>query len=207
VKGIRGIIFDCDGVLFESRDANLAYYNAVLEHLGAPPVAPHDVQKAHLCHTAASPDVFAALLEPEMIAPALAYATSLNYRRFIPFMIPEPGLFAALQSLSQWMPLGVATNRGTSMMEILDHFNLASYFHSVVTSRDVLRPKPYPDMLDLAACRLGLDKGELLFVGDSELDAMAAERAGIRFASYKGLWPGAMSLGSHEELAGLFKGP
>jgi len=204
VNGVGGIIFDCDGVLFESRDANLAYYNAVLMHFAAPPVTPHDRQKAHLCHTAASPEVFAALLGPERVEPALAFAASLGYRQFIPFMVPEPGVFEALQALADRFPLAVATNRGTSMQEILAHFGLSPYFHSVVTSRDVVRPKPHPDMLELAACRLGLEKEQLLFVGDSELDAMAAERAGIRFASYKGNWPGAISLGNYTELVDLF---
>ena len=38
MNNINGIIFDCDGVLFESRKANLAYYNAVLSQFGEPPV-------------------------------------------------------------------------------------------------------------------------------------------------------------------------
>ncbi|MDH3454714.1 MAG: hypothetical protein OEL80_06150, partial [Desulfuromonadales bacterium] len=62
MNGIRGIIFDCDGVLFESRDANLAYYNTVLQRLGESPVEESDHVRAHLCHTAASPQVFVQLL-------------------------------------------------------------------------------------------------------------------------------------------------
>ena len=31
LKQIEALIFDCDGVLFESREANLAYYNRILE--------------------------------------------------------------------------------------------------------------------------------------------------------------------------------
>ena len=62
MNGIRGIIYDCDGVLFESRAANLAYYNAVLRQFGEPAVATDDSVKAQLCHTAASPEVFAVLL-------------------------------------------------------------------------------------------------------------------------------------------------
>ncbi len=50
--------FDCDGVLFESRRANLAYYNAILTHFDEPHVEESDQARAHLCHTAASPHVF-----------------------------------------------------------------------------------------------------------------------------------------------------
>jgi HAD superfamily hydrolase (TIGR01509 family) len=205
VNGIRGIIYDCDGVLFESRAANLAYYNAVLQRVGAPTVAADDSVKAHLCHTAASPEVFVVLLGPERVEQALACAAALDYRQFIPFMTPEPGMVETLAALSAQMPLAVATNRGTSMPEILSHFGLSQYFQTVVTSRDVARPKPHPDMLELAARRLGLQKNELLFVGDSELDHAAAARAGIRFAAYKGDLPGVLKIQSHSELAALFK--
>lgn len=204
MNGIRGIIYDCDGVLFESRAANLAYYNAVLQQMGEPSIAVDDRGKTHLCHTAASPEVFAALLGPERLREALACAASLDYRRFTPFMTPEPGLVEALAALSAQMPLAVATNRGTSMSEILRHFGLSQYFHTVVTSRDVARPKPHPDMLELAARRLGLRESELLFVGDSELDCVAAAQAGIRFAVYKGDLPGELKIASHSELAALF---
>lgn len=197
---IRGIIYDCDGVLFESRQANLAYYNAVLDHLGEPPVTVADREKAHICHTAASPQVFDVLLGPARAEQALSYAATLDYRQFIPFMTPEPGMVETLAALSMRMPLAVATNRGTSMVEILRHFGLAGYFQTVVTSRDVPRPKPHPDMLELAVRRLELKKHELLFVGDSELDREAARHAGIRFVAYKTQMPGEMAIDGHQEL-------
>lgn len=182
---VRGIIYDCDGVLFESRSANLAYYNAVLETLGAPPISADDAELARICHTAASPEVFAALLGESLVEAALGIAADLDYRYFIPAMIPEPGLVETLSCLSRELPLAVATNRGSSMGEILEHFSLAGYFQVVVTSRDVARPKPAPDMLLLAARQLQLAPQELLFVGDSDLDCQAARAAGIRFVGYR----------------------
>ena len=128
MRGIAGIVFDCDGVLFESRAANLAYYNAILEAFGDPPVDPGDGERAHLCHTAASPEVFRVLLGEERVTAALDAASLLDYRRFIPAMQPEPGMTAALAGLSARFPLAVATNRGSSMREILDHFGLVRLF-------------------------------------------------------------------------------
>lgn len=204
MQGVAGIVFDCDGVLFESRAANLAYYNAILEALGEIPVDPADGERSRLCHTAASPEVFRVLLGEERAAVALEAARLLDYRRFIPAMQPEPGMAAALEELSQHFPLAVATNRGGSMHEILDHFGLSGYFRTVVTSRDVPRPKPYPDMLLEAARRLALDPGQLLFVGDSELDQAAALAAGIRFAAYRNDLQADLHLASHQQLLGLF---
>lgn len=204
MKGVAGIVFDCDGVLFESRAANLAYYNAILPDFGVLPVDPDDAERAHLCHTAASPEVFRVLLGEEYTAAALAAASALDYRRFIPAMQPEPGMTQTLAGLSSRFPLAVATNRGGSMNDILDHFELAEYFRTVVTSRDVPRPKPYPDMLFEAARRLALDPGQLLFVGDSDLDRLAAAAAGVRFAAYRSDLPADVKIDSHAQLLMLF---
>jgi phosphoglycolate phosphatase len=200
---VRGVIFDCDGVLFESRQANLAYYNKVLAHFGEAPVLMQEQERAHLCHTAASPEVFLQLLGADRHRQALAFAATFDYRDFIPYMVPEPGLYESLARLAEQLPLAIATNRGTSMVEVLDHFGLGHLFQTVVTSRDVPRPKPHPDMLLLAAARLGLPTEELLFVGDSELDRRAAAEAGIRFVAYKGWVSGDVRIDAHAELVDL----
>jgi len=203
---VDAVIFDCDGVLFESRRANLAYYNTILRHFGLPDVTARDRGKAHLCHTAASPRVFEELLGKELVSAALDFASGVDYRSFIPHMEPEPGMPAALATLSDRMPLAVATNRGTSMSEILRHFGLGGYFSAVVTSRDVQRPKPHPDMLELASRQLGLAPERLLFVGDSELDREAALAAGVRFAAYKGQVDSELEVRGYDELVELICG-
>lgn len=203
MNGIKGVVFDCDGVLFESRSANLAYYNTVLALLGEPPVDASDRVRAHLCHTAASPQVFAQLLGTERAAEALNLAADLDYQQFIPFMQPEPGMAEALAQLAECYPLAVATNRGSSMPGILEHFRLSGFFRAVVTSRDVARPKPAPDMLQEAARRLRHPPHQLLFVGDSELDQAAARSAGMPFAVYRGDLQADLRLEHHAQLVEL----
>jgi phosphoglycolate phosphatase len=203
MSSIAGIIFDCDGVLFESLQANLAFYNAILQLLGEPEVATDDIAKVHLCHTAASPRVFEVLLGAERVIEAMEAAKNLGFSRFIPLMMPEPGVSEVLARLSGLMPLAVATNRGNSMAELLGHFDLYRFFRTVVTCRDVSRPKPSPDMLLLAARRLELQPESLLFVGDSELDFEASRQAGIRFVSYKKPLGGDLRIDDHRELLSL----
>lgn len=201
----KGIVFDCDGVLFESKSANLAYYNEVLSAFDVAPVTIEQPERAHICHTAATPQVFAALLGPAQAALAIEMVAKLDYKKFIPFMTPEPQMQEVIAALAERYPLAVATNRGTSMVEILAHFDLTSYFKVVITSRDVPRPKPFPDMLHLAARRLGIAEKELLFVGDSELDAAAATAAGIPFIAYRSVQGDAPAISSHQEIFSLLK--
>lgn len=204
MNGIKGIIFDCDGVLFESRSANLAYYNRILEQFHYPPVRPEDQERAHLCHTASSAEVLRQLVRHQDLQPAIEFSLSLDYRQFIPHMQPEPGLEEMLDALSQRYPLAIATNRGRSIEAILQHFGLHRFFSAIVTCKDVSLPKPAPDMLLLVVERLGLAVEECLFIGDSELDEYAAGAAGTRFAGYGGLVNGELSLGSHRQLLDYF---
>jgi phosphoglycolate phosphatase-like HAD superfamily hydrolase len=55
-------------------------------------------------------------------------------------------------------------------------------------------------MLHLAARRLGIVETELLFVGDSELDAAAATAAGMPFISYRSIQGEAPAISSHREI-------
>jgi len=182
---LEAIVFDCDGVLFESISANLAFYNSVLRRFGADEVCRDDAEQVRLCHTANSAVVFSTLLGPQRGAEALAYALNLGYEQFIPHMQPEPGVEEALATLASQLPLGVATNRGGSIHPILEHFSLTRHFRAVISVLDVERPKPWPDMLWLAAERLGVAVERILFVGDSELDRQAAQAAGAQFIAYK----------------------
>ena len=197
---VEGIIFDCDGVLFESKAANLAYYNRILEKFNYPPVTLEQRERAHLCHTASSPVVLAGLLAADDLLPALNYASGLDYREFIPQLRMEPYLTEVLQRLALDYPLAIATNRGGSVGSILAHFGLAGFFRTVVTCHDVERPKPAPDMLLLASERLGLAPEKCLFVGDSDLDQQAAAGAKVRFFGYGGLTSGEVSLRNHLQL-------
>lgn len=203
MNGIRGVVFDCDGVLFESREANLAYYNAVFERCGFPLVGADQPDKVHVCHTAATPQVFETLLGTDDAQKALAEARNIDYRQFIPLIVPEPGVLEVLRCLQARFALAVATNRGAGVRELLAYFGLESFFAEVVTSADVARPKPHPDMLLLAAERLALEQSELLFVGDSDLDCQASRQAGIAFVAYKNSFFGQRGITGHRELLTL----
>jgi HAD superfamily hydrolase (TIGR01549 family) len=200
MKGIGAIIFDCDGVMFASHRANLAYYNRILAEFSYPPVSPQQKELAQMCHTASSPEVLTNLFHPDDLAAARKFAAILDYREFIPHMEPQLNFLDLLQRLSGDYPLAIATNRGKSILAILEHFSLQQFFSVVVTSHDVAQPKPAPDMLFLAAERLKIDASACLFIGDSELDKSAAAAANMQFAGYGGEVSATISLTNHLQL-------
>ncbi len=203
MKDIQALIFDCDGVLFESQQANLAYYNRIFQRFGHPVIDDPTGAAARFCHTASSPVVLGRLMDATCLDAALAYAATLDFREFVPLMTEAQGLKENLARLSACLPLAVATNRGDSMWQLLAHFELDDFFQTVVTCRDVKSPKPAPDMLLLAAGRLAVDPRDCVFVGDSDFDRQAAQAAGMKFIAYGTALDVALRVTSHDQLAGL----
>ena len=77
----------------------------------------------------------------------------------------------------------VSSRRSASIWPTLEREGLLEYFSLVIGGGEVKRHKPHPEGLLLALERLGLKKEEMLFCGDTVLDAGAAQNAGVDFAA------------------------
>jgi phosphoglycolate phosphatase len=177
---VRLVIFDCDGVLFDSEPANLAFYREVLKLAEAPPM-PESAEAAY--HSLASAQLFDKLLgdQPELLARVKAIAKATPYTPFFPLMGPKPLLRETLTLLKQSYSIAMATNRGQTTRGVLEHFDLASLFDLAVGVLDVARPKPAPDMLLRCLEHFGAAPEEAVYVGDQPTDLEAAEAASLRF--------------------------
>jgi putative hydrolase of the HAD superfamily len=81
--------------------------------------------------------------------------------------------------------LGLLSNYSLSaaITQSLRRLGLASYFDDVVVSADLGLVKPHPELFREAARRLGLEPGEVLFVGDNpRADIAGAAAVGMRTA-------------------------
>ncbi|HVA99751.1 MAG TPA: HAD-IA family hydrolase [Acidimicrobiales bacterium] len=103
----------------------------------------------------------------------------------VPMLLPK--VAADLEYLSGLVRIGAATN--TSVMtepdvrRLLDVVGINRYFDVLVTSCDVGASKPDPTSLIVAMERLGLvEPGRILYIGDRDIDEMAAHAAGFQFA-------------------------
>jgi HAD superfamily hydrolase (TIGR01509 family) len=186
---VRAIIFDCDGVLFDSWRANVEYYNAVLAALGRPPL---DCEGERLAHALSSPQLFERLFagDTALIEQARALARDLDYGPFYRWMEPAPGLHQLLAELKPHYHLAMATNRGITLAGVVRYFELAPLLDIAVGIYDVPRPKPFPDMIEKCVQHFGIAADEAVYVGDSLSDLEAARAAGTRFIAVGDL-PGA----------------
>ncbi len=173
-------MLDCDGVLFESFEANVAYYDAILERLGEPPL---DASGRELAHRLSTGQLFEHLFagDPERLERSLGVASQIDYAPFFERMTPMPGLFEVLDHLRRSWRTAMVTNRSATIEPLLARFGLGAHFDAVVGLRDVARPKPAPDMIELCLERLGVKASQAVYVGDSPTDGQAARAAGVFF--------------------------
>ncbi|ACN16202.1 putative HAD-superfamily hydrolase (subfamily IA protein) [Desulforapulum autotrophicum HRM2] len=180
---IKAVVFDCDGVMFDTADVNRRYYNQLLAGFNKPPLTEPQFVKVHMFSVK---DAIAYLFpEREDLTDVFAHMKGLAYGEFISHMVIEPGLKDFLDSLKERMFIrAVATNRTNTMAEVLKTFDLEHRFESVVTAADVKNPKPAPDQLLKIMDHFKLAPREILFIGDSAFDQMAADKAGTVFVAF-----------------------
>lgn len=175
--------FDCDGVLFDSRQANIAYYNAILKHFALPSLSPEEVDYVH-SHTFRQSLEYLFQDRGDADA-ALAFGRTLNYQPFIPMMAEEPHLREFLEFLRPKFFTALATNRTTTTHSVLLYHGLADYFDLVVSALDVARPKPHPESFERILAHFHLEPGEAIYIGDSRVDEAFAQNAGVTLVAYR----------------------
>lgn len=181
---IKLLVFDCDGVLFDSREANRAYYNHIAESLGRPPLSEEEFRFVHM-HTAEESVRYLFRDYPDLLEKALAFQKKLNYEEFLPLMKPEPGLRELIEAIRPPLKTAISTNRTTTMGRLLEIFGLAPYFDLVMTALTSPRPKPHPEALTVILEHFGVSPGEIFYIGDSEVDRELTRRVGAPLVAYK----------------------
>lgn len=177
------VIFDCDGVMFDTTKANTVYYNTILGHFGRPPMNDSQVAFIHM-HTVHESVAYLLGDDPDMIKTAQAFRERMPYEQFLEQMEMEPDLIPLLDHLRPRFKTAIATNRTDTMDRVIAAFDLAGRFDLVVCAHDVEHPKPAPDSLNRVLAHFGIPPEQAVYIGDSELDERAARAAGIRFIAY-----------------------
>ncbi len=183
MKDFKVVAFDCDGVLFDTEQANWAYYDHILRHFGKPAMTPEQFAYAHQ-HTL-NESIAYLFNDEESIAAAYDYRETMDYGAFLKLLKVEPYLVQLLTKIRPKLKTAIATNRSDTMNRLLTEFELSDYFDLVVTSFDIRHPKPHPDSLFKILDYFDIESHQALYIGDSQVDAEAARAAKIPFVAFR----------------------
>jgi HAD superfamily hydrolase (TIGR01549 family) len=178
MKDKKLIIFDCDGVLFESAEANLAYFNKCLELAGYEKVPDEIINEVQYMSVKQLIDIF--IKDKLKAEKMLELSLSVPYEPFISKIRPNFDFEEILIPLREKYYLAVATNRGRSIDTLFKHFNLFKFFHYKISTLNS-KPKPDPGMIFKCLDYFYIDKDQVIFIGDSESDYNCAINAGVDF--------------------------
>ncbi len=174
------VIFDLDGVLIDSEQVwDEVRERFVREHGGRwHPGAQRDMMG--MSSTEWSRYLHEELgvpLSPAEISEAVAGLVAEAYGDGLPLL---PGATEAVRRLGAGWPLGLATSSNRGIVDlVLDRAGLADLFAVTVSSEEVERGKPAPDVYLDAARKLGVDPGVAVAIEDSTNGLLAAAAAGL----------------------------
>jgi HAD superfamily hydrolase (TIGR01509 family) len=116
--------------------------------------------------------------EPEEISAEVVRRLEEIYRSSLPLL---PGAVEAVRALAERWPLGLASSSNRELIDlVLEESGLAPLFAATVSSEEVERGKPAPDVYLEAARRLGAPPEECVAVEDSGAGIRSAQAAGMR---------------------------
>ncbi len=179
------IIFDCDGVLFDSKEANIAFYNQILSQFNLPPLTIAEIEYVHVSTAEEALRYLLARRDPHDAEAVLAHRPRVDYTPFIRLMQMEPHLKELLSDLPRRIKRAVSTNRSYTIGDVLRIHGLEGDFDLVVSALDVKKPKPDPESALKILRHFAITPSEALFVGDSTTDEQAAQGAEVPFVAYK----------------------
>lgn len=179
------MVFDLDGVIFDSLPANIAFYNNILEHLGREPVAE---QYAEIIHREAMQGSLEALVgRGEDFDRAMAYWRTMDSTPFFKLLRLYPGARETIVSLRGRWRTAVATNRTATARSSLAHFRLLELFDLVANPDSAGQAKPHPAMMVQVLEHFGLEPEQVVYVGDSTTDEGLCQATGVRLVAFGNL--------------------
>jgi HAD superfamily hydrolase (TIGR01509 family) len=178
---IEAIVFDLDGVLLDSEQVWDEVREALARERGG-----HWHERAQRDMMGMSStewsrymhDVIGLPEPPEEISAEVVRRLSERYREGLPLL---PGAGEAVERLAARWPLGLASSSNRPLIDlVLDVSGLARLFRATVSSEEVARGKPAPDVFLEAARRLGVRSERCAVVEDSANGILAGRAAGMR---------------------------
>lgn len=177
---IEAVVFDMDGVLVDSEPVwERVRRGFVADHGGR--WAP-DAQDAMMGMSTAEWSAYVSAdlgvgVPAQAVAEMVIAAMGAQYQENLPLL---PGAVDAVRELSARWPLGLASSSPRSLIEtVLAAAGLRQAFVAVVSSEEVARGKPAPDVYLEAAARLGFPGTACVAIEDSSNGLRAAAAAGF----------------------------
>ena len=166
------ILFDMDGVLVDSLDSWWKALNSALEKFKHQELTRDEFIETYWGHD------LKANLKRLKLNPQVAPFCNITYGDHLDYIKIYPDTKRTLKQLASYRKAIITNTPTDCARQILKKFDIAQYFEAIITSDDVLKAKPDPEIVFTACKRLGVTPKTALLVGDTESDVKAGRAAG-----------------------------
>ncbi|SRR6266446_7891284 len=175
----QGIIFDCDGTLADTMPLHWRAWRTIAER--------HRLRLAeerfYALGGVPSRDILKMLSEEQGVPLdylAVAHEKEAEYQPLIAQVEPINAVVGIAREHHGKIPLAVASGGTRKIIEqVLEHLGIRQLFTAIVTSEDVARQKPAPDIFLEAARRIGVPPTLCRAYEDTDLGMQAIRAAGM----------------------------
>jgi beta-phosphoglucomutase family hydrolase len=179
MREIKGIVFDCDGTLADTMPLHWKAWQSV--------TARHSLhfpeERFYALGGVPSRDILKMLCEEQgrdLDCLALSHEKESAYLPFLPEVKAIEVVVAVAEANHGKLPMAVASGGMKHIIEqVLEHLKIRHYFDAIVTSEDVKKQKPAPDIFLEAARRIGVDPKHCRAYEDTDLGLQAIRSAGM----------------------------
>lgn len=177
---VAAVVFDMDGVLIDSEQAWADAREELARERGG--TWPEGTQQRMMGMSSKEwsrfmRDELGVPMEPHEISDEVVARIERRFQEHLPIL---PHAREAVERLSESFPLAVASSSNRPVIDlVLDLAGLAEAFSATVSSEEVPRGKPSPDVYLEAARRLGTEADACVAVEDSTNGIRAARAAGM----------------------------
>ena len=175
----KGLIFDCDGTLADTMPLHWRAWQIIAERhrLHLPE------ERFYALGGVPSRDILQLLSAEQGLSLdhlAVAREKEAEYLPFIAQVEPIKVVVSIARENHGKLPMAVASG-GTQRIigQVLDHLGIRQLFDAIVTSEDILRQKPAPDIFLEAARRIGVSPAHCRAFEDTDLGMQAIRAAGM----------------------------
>jgi HAD superfamily hydrolase (TIGR01549 family) len=190
---IKAILFDIDGVLVDTKDAQLKFREKVFKLAGYEDIPDEFFYDFHRPYRTLITDFLESrnINTPEEVDRLIDMVKDPEIRSpdIIEMFKFHKDLENTLEYLGSKYQLGVVTNRGRfGVKEVFDLRPIEKYFDTIITYDDCKNHKPHPEPLEKALEKLSLHPAQAIYIGDTGADMIAAASIGMpsmHLAEYK----------------------